>query len=269
MEEKAIQWTRLPFVFEAELLQEDLRGIAEAEWVPHFNQKDYEGRWSSVSLRSRTGLVEDGVPMGSAEEFKDTPLMERCPHMKAVVDAFGFAKKSVRLLRLQAGSRVREHVDRDLGLAAGELRLHVPVATNDKLEFLVAGRQLKLREGESWYIDFSQPHRIYNGGETDRVHLIIDGEANEWALAMLRRATEEMVTQSFEPKGAAEFERFREQVFEDAELQAELLKPATRDALTHAVVAAGAVRGIVFEAAEVEAVLQKNTRAWSAGTGEA
>jgi len=264
-----IQWTRLPFVFEAELLQEDLRGIAEEEWVPHFNQKDYEGRWSSVSLRSRTGLVEDGVPMGTAAEFKDTPLMARCPHMKAAVDAFGFAKKSVRLLRLQAGSRVREHVDRDLGLAAGELRLHVPVTTNDRLEFVVAGRQLKLREGESWYIDFSQPHRIYNGGETDRVHLIIDGEANEWALAMLQRATEEMVTESFEPKGAAEFERFRALVFEDVKLQVELLRTETRDALMSAVVAAGAARGFVFEAAEVEAVLHKNTQAWNARTGEA
>lgn len=266
---KAIQWTRLPFVFEPELLQQDLRGIAESEWVPHFNQSDYEGRWSSVSLRSRTGLIEDGVPMGTAAEFRETPLMDRCPHMKAAVDAFEFAKKSVRLLRLQAGSRVREHVDRDLGLAAGELRLHVPVVTNDKLEFVVAGRQLKLREGESWYIDFSQPHRIYNGGETDRVHLIIDGEVNEWAMAMLRCATEEMVTESFEPKGAAEFERFRAQVFEDAELQAELLNAETREALTSAVVAAGAARGFAFEAAEVEAVLRKNTQAWNERTGEA
>lgn len=264
-----IQWTRLPFVFDAKGLQEDLAGIAEEEWVPHFNASDYEGRWSSVALRSRTGLIEDGMPMGTAAEFKDTPLMARCPHMKAAVDAFAFEKKSVRLLRLQAGSRVREHVDRDLGLEAGELRLHVPVVTNDRLEFVVAGRQLKLAEGESWYIDFSQPHRIYNGGETDRVHLIVDGEVNAWALAMLQRATEERVTESFEPVGAGVFERFRELVFEDAELQEQLLKLGTREAFFGAVVAAGEARGFAFTMSEVESVYRKSAQAWTARTGEA
>ncbi len=87
----------------------------------------------------------------------------------AAVNAFEFPKEAVRLLRLHAGARIKEHRDHDLGLADGELRIHVPIATNDDVEFIVANRRLILQEGESWYIDFSQPHRINNPGASDRV----------------------------------------------------------------------------------------------------
>ncbi|QMV18781.1 hypothetical protein GOB94_08865 [Granulicella sp. 5B5] len=40
------------------------------EWVPHFNTNDYEGWWSSVSLRSWTGLVY-AVESARLAEMKD------------------------------------------------------------------------------------------------------------------------------------------------------------------------------------------------------
>ena len=192
----AIPWTKLPQIFAPDGLQADLAAIVAAVWVPHFNTKDYDGQWSSVALRSRTGHVKDIMPVGTLEEYRDTPLMECSPHLRAAVEAFAFPKMSVRLLRLHAGARVLEHTDRCLGLEDGEVRLHVPITTNEQVEFVVAGRQLRLRAGESWYIDFTQPHRIFNGGSTDRVHLVIDGPANEWVLDLVRRSAAEIVTET-------------------------------------------------------------------------
>ncbi len=193
-----IAWTRLPFFFEPAGLKEDLAKLEETAWVPHFNKRDYEGTWNSLSLRSRSGRANDILPVGEVEEYSDTPLMELCPHLRAVVQSFRFPMRTVRLLRLEAGSRINEHVDRMLGVADGELRIHVPVTTNGALEFVVSGRRLVLHEGEAWYIDFSKPHRLYNGGETDRVHLVIDGVVNDWVVEMLQRSVREIVTESYE-----------------------------------------------------------------------
>jgi len=261
-----IPWTRLPLRFDAARLCQDLSAIPDAAWTAHFNANDYAGGWSSVSLRSRSGRSDDIVPRGGAGEFSDTPLAARCPHLAEAAARFEFPKKSVRLLRLQAGSRVREHCDPDLGLADGEVRIHVPLLTNDRVEFVVANRRLLLAEGEAWYIDFSQPHRIANDGDTDRIHLVIDGVANEWVLELIRRSVRECVTESFEPEGAREFEAFRQRVFEDPALQASLLCIADPPRFCAAVVAAGERCGFRFQLGDVESGLLRRQREWSLGS---
>jgi len=257
-----IPWTKLPFFFEPAALRADLDAIFESVWVPHFNRNDYAGRWSSVALRSLSGRADDIQPRGQAADFTDTPLATVCPHLKAVIDTFDFPKKSVRLLRLHAHSRVREHSDPDLGLADGEIRIHVPVTTNDKLEFVVANRGLTLHEGEAWYIDFSQPHRVDNAGDTDRIHLVIDGTANAGILALIQRSAREIVTETFEPAGVRSFRQFQAIVFEDAQLQAALLQITDRQRLLEAVVSAGAAQGYSFQTDEVESAYQRNRREW-------
>ena len=64
------------------------------------------------------------------------------------------------------------------------------------------------------------------------------------------------------PARDANFLRFRELVFKDAELQAELLAVNDRDRFLDAVVAAGAARGFEFERGEVESVYNQRRREW-------
>jgi hypothetical protein len=239
-----------------------LDAIADAEWVLHFNRADFAGEWSGVSLRSRSGRVQDLSATGSPDDFSDTELMIRCPHLRAVVESLPFPLKAVRLLRLHAGSRVKEHRDPDLGLSDGELRIHVPVETNEQVEFIVANRMLPLKEGEAWYIDFSQPHRILNGGSTPRTHLIIDGHLNDWARELLHKASREIATETFDPPGMLQFDRFRSLVYEDSALQKELLEVRTPAALLQAVTTAGARCGFAFSPEDVDSVLQSNRREW-------
>jgi hypothetical protein len=255
-----LPWTKLPFFFDPAGLRADVAAIPADAWVPHFNQHDYEGQWSSAALRSKNGRSDAIV--GAAEDFCDTPLTAQCPHLRAAVEAFKFPKKSVRLLRLHAGSRVREHRDSDLGLADGELRIHVPVATSEDVEFVVANRRLMLREGDAWYIDFSQPHRIHNRSASDRIHLVIDGTVNDWATALLNRATREIVTESFEPAGIASLRRFSEIVFDNPQLQSQLLAITDRRQFLDAVAAAGCAHGCAFEPAEAESIFDQRRREW-------
>jgi hypothetical protein len=123
---------------------------------------------------------------------------------------------------------------------------------------------LILREGEAWYIDFSQPHRIDNRGTSDRIHLVIDGVVNDWALNLIERGLSEMVTETFELAAVASFRQFREMLFEDAELQGQLLAVADRTKFLEAVVAAGTQRGYALEAAVVESEWNQRYREWMA-----
>jgi hypothetical protein len=259
----AIPWTKLPFFFDPELLRSDVDTICDSAWVAHFNQADYAGQWSSIALRSKGGEPAQSVLTGSASEFYDTALMRRCQHLMHAVESFEFPKKSVRLLRLHPGSYVKDHVDRDLGLADGELRIHIPVETNEQVEFIVANRLLPLREGESWYIDFSQPHRIRNDGTTPRTHLVIDGTLNDWARAMLTRAAQEVITTTFDPPGIARLDRFREAVYNDGELRSELMKCKDAQTLLKAVYVTANERGYHLNATDIEAVYQQSRREWS------
>jgi len=257
-----IPWTKLLFSFDPALLRRDLGLIPDAAWVRHFNGNDYSGQWSSVSLRSRTGCTDDIVPRGTPADFTDTPLARQCPGLMSVLQAFHFPTKSVRLLRLRPGSKVHEHRDADLGLADGEIRIHVPILTNDRVEFIVANRRLMLRPGEAWYIDFSQAHRIDNDGDTDRIHLVIDGTANDWALSLIRRSAAEIASETLEPDGVRGFRVFRDAVFDDPRLQAELLEITDRQKLFEAVVALGAARGHRFTLTEVQSAYEERRRAW-------
>jgi len=88
--------------------------------------------------------------------------------------------QAVRLMRLAPGSVIKEHRDSDLAFEEGFVRLHVPVATSDQVDFFLNGSRVAMAAGSCWYLRLSDPHRVVNGGLSARVHLVIDGVVNDW-----------------------------------------------------------------------------------------
>lgn len=244
---------KLPFQFDKVRLSEDLARIKSTDWVWHFNSQEYEGDWSVAPLRSVEGKAKQIYPDPTAgtERFTDTPLMAACPYFLEVVESLRCPKQSVRLLRLGAGSRIREHRDYCLGFDDSELRIHIPVETNPDVEFCVSGERIVMREGEAWYIDFNLPHKIYNGGVTDRIHLVIDCEVNDWLRSVFY---------------ARNFDQFRERVLADASLQRELRDAPDSKALIPLLIERGLRHGFIFRANEVEAAIETARQGWMAGS---
>ncbi|MBV9927541.1 MAG: aspartyl/asparaginyl beta-hydroxylase domain-containing protein [Acidobacteria bacterium] len=177
---------KLPYAFDPAALRADLRAVGADEWVPHFNQQYYEGGWSGVALRANGGASSRLLPDPARRlTYDDTPLLDRCPYFREVLRAFECPLESVRLLRLGAGSRILEHRDFDLGFRYNTVRVHVPVLTNPEVEFYLDGERVSMAEGETWYLDLSLPHRVSNGGASDRIHLVIDCVVNEWVRGLL------------------------------------------------------------------------------------
>jgi len=185
---------QLPFHFDPALLTRDLEALADIPWTNHFVRQNYEGNWSAKPLRSAKGETHPSRminPRPDCHEFVDTPLLARCPYFQEVLATFQCPLRGARLMALGVGSQIKEHSDVDLDFEAGMLRLHIPVATHDAVEFYLNQTRVRMPTGTCWYLRLSDPHRVANPGPTDRVHLVIDAHVNEWARAIFVQATGE------------------------------------------------------------------------------
>jgi hypothetical protein len=169
---------RLPMTFDAGRLQSDLSRCRDADWVEHFVKDNYEGRWHVLPLRAPAGAEHPVMMIYSdptCETFVDTPLLDRCPYIRALLGQFDCRLEAVRLMRLGPDSVIREHRDLDLSLEDGS-------------DFRLNGEPVAMRAGECWYLRLSDPHSVTNRSGRDRVHLVIDARVNDWLRELLERA---------------------------------------------------------------------------------
>lgn len=173
----------LPFRFDPTRLLNDLRQVeAAAGWIPHFVPRNYQGDWSAIPLRS-VGGAPDHVcsdPAVAPEEYRDTEYLASAPYFREALAAFACPLTSVRLLKLAAGSRINEHVDLDLSVERGTVRLHIPITTHPDVEFYVEDERAVMEAGSCWYLDATLPHRLSNPSPVDRVHIVFDCVMNDW-----------------------------------------------------------------------------------------
>jgi hypothetical protein len=182
---------RLPFTFDPDLLARDLQNLASGAWIRHAVRQNYDGEWSVIPLRGPAGATHPlrmVYPDPTCTTFADTPFLDDCPFFREVMQTFRCPLRAVRLMRLASGSVIKEHADIDLGFEDGMVRIHVPVVTNDQVEFFLNGSRVAMEAGSAWYLRLSDPHRVMNNGRSDRVHLVIDGTVNDWVAQVFEAA---------------------------------------------------------------------------------
>jgi hypothetical protein len=176
-----LKYLQLPFHFEVKKMQAEMLHPDKTAWKPHYQKLHYEGDWSAVPLRSVNGDAENIFisPEGNPE-YKDTVFLDNCIYFKEVLSTFKCPLLAVRLLKLNAGAIIKEHKDTELCYEKGEIRIHIPVITNDEVEFYLDKEKMNLKEGECWYMNFNLPHAVNNKSKVDRIHLVIDTVVNDW-----------------------------------------------------------------------------------------
>ncbi len=175
-----IQYTKLPLSFEADVMLAEVNKLS-AEWLLHYNSNDFSGEWKALPLRSVSGNVTNVLAQSSStDDFQDTVLMDQCPEIKKVLESFLCKKTAVRLLNLRAGAIVKEHKDPGLCYEEGEVRIHVPLITNNDVLFYSEDDLLNMKAGECWYANFNLRHRLANNSAADRIHLVFDCVVNDW-----------------------------------------------------------------------------------------
>lgn len=174
---------KLPLTFDPALLKRDLNLLLDSEWIEHFVKQNYAGNWSVIPLRGPAGAEHPVMMIYSdpaCNDFTDTPYLAQCSYLKEVLGNFKSKLQAVRLMKLSPGSIIKEHRDHDLSFEDGVVRLHIPITTNPGVEFYLNDERIIMGEGECWYLRLSDPHRVINGGETERVHLVIDAIVDDW-----------------------------------------------------------------------------------------
>ncbi|MCB2114385.1 MAG: aspartyl/asparaginyl beta-hydroxylase domain-containing protein [Parvularculaceae bacterium] len=75
--------------------------------------------------------------------------------------------------KLLAGMSIDEHFDDHPSFAIGH-RIHVPLVTNDEVDFVIAGEHFNLKEGVAYEVSNLDFHYVANPSREDRIHMIFD-----------------------------------------------------------------------------------------------
>jgi len=169
----------LPFTFDIQKLNEDLNCVENDDWVKHPNTNAYNGLWVVSSLSSIDGETKQIIAIENME-YLDTQLMRKTTYIKSVLNSLKTKIEAVRFMKLGAHSIIKEHCDKGSCFDDGFARLHIPITTNDDVEFMLNSEKTKMDIGKCYYIDADAPHSVVNNGNSDRVHLLIDCHVNEW-----------------------------------------------------------------------------------------
>ncbi len=182
---------KLPFSFDVKRMQEEIENLKLQDFI----------YYNVLQLRAPAHLVDTSLPVpppaddyadGSWTDWLNTSILQKSAYLSSIVDTFAAhtSVTLVRLLRLEAGSVVKEHTDPTLGLEIPKsvIRLTIPVITNEAVEFLLNGQPVPMKEGECWYMRLSDPHKVINAGTTERISMTIDMVPNQWVRSQILTA---------------------------------------------------------------------------------
>jgi len=180
-----IKYLKLPVQFPVQSILNELMHFPELSWKMHYNKRHYEGDWSVIALRSPGGDPDNIFSIHASagmhnNQYRNTSLLDQCPSLKQALSYFQCEITMARLMKLNAGAIIKEHTDYDMNFEAGEARFHIPLQTNDKVDFFIQDEKIPMKEGECWYLNLNLPHRVSNAGRTDRIHLVLDCLVNDW-----------------------------------------------------------------------------------------
>ena len=166
------------------------------QFTNHYSNYNKDNSWSALSLRGYTSdpsFITKPIEMNDKwkEENKDqdfrlqdTKLYDLFPEVREFVGTLGTEVHRVRFMRLKPGGgeleRHTDQVDPDSGGSMGKLaRIHVPIKTNENVVFTVWNTQgvpqkINMKFGEYWFLDTRKAHQAINGGDDERIHLVID-----------------------------------------------------------------------------------------------
>lgn len=182
---------KLPFTFDVPKMQAEVTTLGLDQYI----------YYDVLPLRSPAHVVDTSLPHpppaedyadGSWTDWLDTSLLKKSPYLTSVVDHFRAHTKVtlVRLLRLSPRATVREHTDPTLGIHIHKsvIRLTIPIFTNPEVEFYLNNKIVPLQAGECWYLRLTDPHRIDNNSDVERINLTIDMIPNDWVRELLKEA---------------------------------------------------------------------------------
>ena len=151
--------------------------------------------WTAISLRgygpTPLDILKPNVLKSKVKTetvLQDTSLLEEDGFqvINDILAKIPSTFERVRFMKIKANSGIGKHsdrIDKDFGIEDGNIiRIHVPIRTNDQVEFYLWEGKEKLvnylEVGHYYYVDVRAPHAVTNNSDVDRIHLVIDVYVN-------------------------------------------------------------------------------------------
>jgi hypothetical protein len=169
---------RLPVVVDAARLAAEIDALGPVVWGTTDGRVGVHRSAEALFLRGH-------APAEGELPIEDRPAIHRLPYVRQVLALLGAPPLRCLLARLPAGRTIAPHVDR-APYFAKTLRIHVPVATSERVFMVCAGHTYQMRAGEVWALNNSTSHGVWNADpELSRTHLICDFLPAPGLLALL------------------------------------------------------------------------------------
>lgn len=182
---------RLPMHFEVAAMREEIEAMCLRDFI-YYDVLPLRAPAYTVDTSIPPPAPSDNYADGTWTDWLDTRALKEARYLSQVVDTFREHTEVtlVRLLRLEAGAVVKEHTDPTLGLEQENsvIRLTIPILCDQQVEFYLNDSLVPMRPGECWYLRLSDPHRIINAGDTERINMSIDMVPNQWLRSLLSPA---------------------------------------------------------------------------------
>ncbi len=178
---------RYPMKFDLARLRNELKQLETSEWVRHYDPTQ-PGGWTTIPMRSIGGKTDgpDSIRHGPYPEYRNTPILDSVPYMRAVVESFKCPIGRVRLSKMSAGTVLTAHrdiKDEVASIAFRQVRLHVPITTNEQVAFFIGNEKFYMAPGRLYYADFAKVHYVRNDSTEARVHLFLELKLDDWLMS--------------------------------------------------------------------------------------
>lgn len=176
-----VPFLQLPILFDAQALAREVDAV-DPHWWRGRTQRD-DGN-SALTLITTHGDPDSDALDGP---MRPTPALAQCPYLMQVLQALGATWGRARLMRLSGQAEVRAHVDINYYWRE-RMRVHVPIVTTPSVRFQCGEGEVNMAAGECWIFDTWRRHRVLNGGDHTRIHLVADTVGGEGFWDLLAQA---------------------------------------------------------------------------------
>jgi len=178
-----VPFVQLPLQFDASHLMAEIKALGADKWIEH--PQKFPGNFALPLISV------NGDPASDATDgpMRPTPSLARCPYLMQVLHRVGAVWGRTRLMKLGGHAEVTPHTDLSYYWRE-RVRVHVPIRTKPNVRFFCGDSEVNMAAGECWIFNTWLSHRVVNGDDDERIHLVADSVGSDpfWQLVGTGRA---------------------------------------------------------------------------------
>jgi len=178
-----VPFVQLPVQFDAARLLAEIEALGPDRWIDH--PQKFPGNFALPLIAVNGDPTSDAI----AGPMRPTPALAECPYLMQVLHRLGAVWGRTRLMKLSGHAEVTPHTDLSYYWRE-RVRVHVPIRTKPNVRFYCGDADVNMAAGECWIFNTWLNHRVVNGDDDERIHLVADSVGSEpfWQLVRDGRA---------------------------------------------------------------------------------